>query len=301
MIVGALGPLLSGFCGSPSAGVLLAGACTLVTMLVLTRSAHDLQLPRFVWIAQWIWFAVLAGSCAPIGASCWPDGDTFPVVPLVLLVLAAFAAKSGGENLARCAAVLLWVVLAAVGVLLGIGAREWKWDLLTTDLVLPDAYLAVAVLLPCVSLFLSPGVSVGKGLPLLVFGIAVAIVLGLTGVLSVEGMRQAANPFYTYAQCVRMGGASWRMEPLASCVMTMGWFLFLAILLTCAGNCAARIQKDFGSVGVICGVAVAAVWTLCKVNISPWWIVLGCTIFWVVVPLLAQIVPRAKKDEKKRK
>ena len=117
--------------------------------------------------------------------------------------------------------------------------------------------------------------------------------------LYATGGKSGEVPFLTAVKGIEVFGILQRFEALASCVMTVGLFLMLALLAGAGGE----IVKTLG-VGQIKGWAV-----ILPASIVVWWIdevdaailTVGAALFWGIIPLLAQGIVGEKKDEKKIK
>ena len=66
--------------------------------------------------------------------------------------------------------------------------------------------------------------------------------------------------------------------------------------LTLCGSYAQKVFPGRGRAGVWAAAGAAAVWKLCGLHINPIYLLLAGTVFWVVVPLLAQGLGKIKKS-----
>ena len=103
--------------------LLMGGACLLICWAIGKYPAKE---SRWLTILQGIWNCVVISEILHWSVYCWQDPGSTYVVPLILLLLGAWA-SSGGERAARTGCVLLWPVLLLLGAVLLSGVPEMEW------------------------------------------------------------------------------------------------------------------------------------------------------------------------------
>ncbi len=269
-----------------SAG-LLALACGVICFLVQKYCTQ--QSDALVCLLQWLWLGVLMGCLAGYSAQCWDDGRPFPVVPLVLLILAAFGAKDGGAKASRVGGVLLWFVVPILGVVVAAGAPDVqsKW-LSPTEGVPPG--LTVTLLLPCLCAYF-PRQNRKLGWISSVFGgvFVIALSLVVSGSMSPAVASRSDNAFYEYCKGISLFGIAERFEALVSCVLTMGWYALFSIVLCAAGHLAESARPGWGSKGVWACAGLSAAVCLTGLPIRPAVMIGISLLLWAAVPMLNSV------------
>lgn len=268
-------------CGWPSV-LLMGGACLLICWAM---GKYPTENSRWRNLLQGIWNCAVISEVLRWSVYCWPDTRGTYAVPLVLLLLAAWAV-SGGERAARTGCVLLWPVTLLLGAVLLSGVPEMTWGRVTPTWQLPNAHLITAALLPA----LYAGRE-GKTDNRLLWGGAIfALVTSVVtaGVLSpaVSGKEQA--PIYALSRSLSLFGVGKRLESLIAAAMTMGYYVTATFLLS-AGE---------GGKSVWCMAAVSALLLISGLRIDSRLLALGTILFWVVLPAVSGLKKNFKKVKK---
>ena len=286
-ILGALiAPTLTIAAGIPWIDMLsMAAVFSVISIAILSGTRNVVRFGKWFSILECVWLGIVCGTFARMARFGWDDGNVQLVVPLVLLVIAAFAAQNGSQRAARQSGSILWITGVTVMIVLCAGLGEIKWELPQPGKQ-PMWEMGMVFLLPCAAVFLptenKKKLRITIGISLLLATAAAVIVSGST-----KDLRQ---PFYEYSKSIQILGSARRFEALVSCAMTAGWFSLLTVLLCGAG------ELNRGHLGCKRGVwmtaAIAAVSVLCNLSI-PWnWAVFLTLLFWGVIPLGIQFLGR---------
>lgn len=277
--------------------LVMAGICGLISYCVQKVCQEGRKKNRVLCAVQWLWIGVLLGNLAGYSAFVWDDGNAYPVVPLVLLALAAFASRSGAEKASRAGATLFWFVAVIFVLVLGAGMKELKTEWMKPEWTESQLLMVPVFLLPCVTVLIprenrkrSLLTSLGVAVP------AVLVAFWLDAFLSPAVASQKVNPFYEYSKSISLFGVAERFEALVSCVMTVGWFGLFSLLFSAAGSQLEEVKPKWGTAGVWFCAGVAAVVLLCELHISSFWTAILSLVFWGVTPILEQGIERIKKS-----
>ncbi len=228
-------------------------------------------------LIQILWLGAVAGALLTGSAAYWPSDNTV-VVPLIILVLAAWTDSSAAPRIGAVAAFCM--ALLAIPAMISATARiepnwllpsigPWSWGL-TLALLLPN--------LP----------SGGKGRGIAYGGILTLILSTVVqGTISAGVAASVKDPFYQTARTLG------HLEPVLAAAITLGWYALTGYLL----QSARYIAKESGIRGIWAAVLVLSTATgsvLFKVQPNaPFWAVLS-VFFWVLTPFLR----KNKKVEK---
>ncbi len=297
IVTAAAAPLASIYTGQWLPVLIYGVASAALSWLVQRVYQETKQTNLFVGILQWSWIGILLGNLAKYSAGCWVGDHANPIVPLVLLVLAAFLAGGGAVRASRAGATLFWVVVITLALVLGAGVEHWKTQYLLPRWEMPDNLLIPILLLPCTAVFLPrEDKKCSLLISISVATLAVVISFCINGSLSAAVASEKGNPFYAYSKSINLFGIAQRFESLVSSVVTACWFSLFGLLLGAAGHQARAIGKEMARPGVWCCAAVATVILLCELHIPSEWLAVGTLIFWVAIPLLAQGIGSIKKS-----
>lgn len=273
--------------------VLLAAIVTGVLSLC-ALSCPKLPIPKWLRILELSWLAVFLGAMAGNADACWEQGQTFPAIGLILLILAAFAAQKGALRMARVGATLVWLVLPVIVLILLAGMTDAHTEWIRTDLELPDGYLVAILLLPAVSLFLPTETGKTSKWPICILGIvAVLCAIMLDSVLGARVASGADNAFYEFSKSVNLYGIAERFEAVVGCVLTIGWFLLFTILLSAAYHLSGNRGWAVWLIAALSGAI------MCILPNGSNWTANAALIFWGFLPAITQGVVGAKNIIKK--
>ena len=199
------------------------------------------------------WAAVILLGTVPAlllglrySGACWP-GVPDEVQGWALLVLAAWAALRGSAAGTRYGAVVFCVSALTYGILLacalpGIKAENLR-PVSTGDAPWPLLTLLVLLGLGAFQKegSLHPWPWIG-GMVLAIAALA-AVCAGVMGPARTADMEGA---FYDLVRSIRLFGVAERFEAVVSGIMTMGWFCYLTLLLSIAGEAGERLRPHGG-------------------------------------------------------
>ena len=230
-----------------------------------------LRVATMLFLASWLMGRI---------AEPWPGRAAEYVVPLAVLVLAAASVRMGSEEAAAAAGVLRYGIYGVLALLLVAGVKEVSWQELRPKAELPDGALAAILLLPLMS---SHKRGSCNALPL-------AAILGSI-------VAAGAYNLYEYSRTLSINGAAERMESIAACAITAGYFGMLSWLLD---GCA-KERKDTGSIRkrnvLLMAVAVYGLYIL-NIAHRPWIYVLMELLLWGILPPIVTMKRNLKKYEK---
>lgn len=299
LIVAASGPMLSLVGRNPAGNVLAAAvACGLLCLLVLRCKVKP---GKWLSLLQIVSTTILLGCIAGRSATCWEYDSDLPIIPWVLLIMAAFSARTGGGRARRAGSVFLWFVVPLIGIVLLAGIEELDvTKVRTTDGVVPWELIPI-LLLPCLRFYSADRSAriTGKGIwPLGL--IAVIGAFWMDAALGSQVAAQAENAFYEYSKGITLFGTAKRFEALVGCGLTVGWFAFFSYLLSIIHASGEKIGKGRGEpvIWICAGTAGSIMW---KMHIPVEVAVILTLISWVFLPLLTQIIDRAKNINKPAK
>lgn len=270
-----------------------------VTLLTATLLLGQLYLPPapYRWLAglRFVFGAVLLWHLALGADAAFPNDNTQPFVPLVLLLLCAYAACKGKAASVRAVSVLLFLLVTLYAAVFFFAAKELEPSRL---LLLPrDADLT-----PLGVVLLTPFL----GVPLLErskkqerFPLGFLLLFVLLPPLSAAvcaAVPGSGGSFYTMAGSLEVLSFAQRMEPLVSVAFTVGWFCAMLMAVLSCGDAAARLgwTEKSGSVASCC---IASVGILLSLHILPGILLLSGAVFCVIFPLLTQCFVVTKKGK----
>ena len=278
-------------------------ACGALCWLVHALSDGGCCRVPWVCVLQLGWAVVACGTIAIGAGACWPSGDSYPAVPLVLLTLAGFSAWDGAERASRVSGVLFWFLALLFAVVLagGIKDLEPKWMLGLDNGV--GAELVFLLLIPAAATAIprkTRGVLWAAFLALALFAAVVSFVCA--GTLSPQVAANVPQPFYEYSKSLSLLGVVERFESLVSVALTMGYYSAMSLLLSAAGHLAETLRQGSGRKGVLFSSITAGAMVLLETRIPGLWLAIFAIGFWSVLPLFVQgvqSVKNTKKNEKK--
>lgn len=248
-------------------------------------------------IAQILWLVFLLGQLGKWPAHTWPGGTDFPVVPLTLLALGAFASLDGGSCAARCATALFWLLLILYGVILFSGLSEWELKNLAPEPGMVSWELLLVMLLPA-AVGILPGEKAG------IRGIAgtalTAAVLSLwtIGTLTRGVAEQVPWPLYESVKGMNLFGVAERYEAFVSVAATMGYFILLSLLFSGIGTLGDGISGLGGKKTVAWAGVTSGALVLYVPHLPGEFLFFGGIVFWLVLPTFALFIKKSKKRKK---
>ena len=189
--------------------------------------------------------------------ACWP-GVPDAIQGWALLVLAAWAALRGSSAGTRYGAVVLCVSALAYGILLACALPEVQVSNLRPAEPASPLWPLLVLLVPLgLGAFQKEGdlrLWPWIGGMVLAAGILAAVCAGAMGPARAMASDGA---FYNLARSVRLFGVAERFEALVSGIMTMGWFCYLTLILSMAGEAGERLRPR-GGLRTMAGVIAVA-------------------------------------------
>ena len=209
---------------------------------------------------------LLVALLMPLAERCWVNESGIPAIGLTLLLLAAASTWKSGENANRTGNVIFWLEAILLGMFALAGLKDWKWQGVPAGGYRWE--LILLLLLPT----LGGEQTDGKGgwkIGIGTFLIPTVFALLATG--QMPGIQ--SDGFRKLAQSVGVPGLSGRIDAVAACAMTLGFFAALSrgisvgieglegkrrgtatIVLTAVGAIAAFTQLN--------AVKILVLWTL---------------------------------------
>lgn len=255
----------------------------------------------------WLWLVLAAARAGRMAELAFPGDRAFPLIPVVLLAVAALTAGKSTASVCRFGGVLYLFVGALLVFTLVFGASDVELQNLRpagqpSELLGPLGVL----LLPAVGLFLLDRMDGSRGRCgrwyLLAAGLAAAVSLVCTGALSLPLAKQSANPFWLMSRSISVLGVMERFEALISALLSLGFCCLLALLLL-AGRKAFRGARPSAAISLAAwltaGVSAALLWAVPLIPNS--FYLYGDLLFWGLLPILTLGIVSAKKSEKNEK
>lgn len=242
------------------------------------------------------WQLLLLGASARQLCAAFPTGEAFPLIGLLLLLLAVYAAQQGEEVILRVGAIVFFSLLIFFALILGFSLptlhRKWLEPVMTVDWrELP------AVLCPTVALYLGGGEEKSRSAPWLLWGVIFAGLCALVtaGSLSPRVAVAEPFPFYTATKTVSILGAMERLEPLVSAAVTAGGFCLLGMICAANGRIVAAFLPCAAKFTALLNFFIggAAMWIAKLLPTAV--LAAGTAIFWGVFPLLTLSLGVRKK------
>lgn len=262
-------------------------------------SCKRMKLPRWLCVLELIWLTIFLGGIGKTAGSCWPSSGVFPVIPIVLLLLAVLATSRGYVPAARTGATLIWVIVPVLGItaIAGVGDVTPSW--IRMELEVPDGMLASLLLTPCLCAFLPHDTAGGVRWSAVMLGaIAVIGTMLIDGLMGGVAAAQASNSFYMFSKSIHLYGVAERFEALVACALTGSWFAVFALILSVAQHLSEEIFTSARKYSIWVVATVSGV-LMCILPNGGEWIVTGALIFWGFLPSVTQGVVGAKNIEKK--
>ena len=270
----------------------------------LLRQALGAGAARWIQGFLWLWLVLLAGMGCCMAAAAFPQDRAFPLIPLVLLLIAARVSAKGAAAVCRFGGVLCLAVVSLLLAVLAFGGRDLRWENLRPagnwqDLAGPLAVL----LLPAAGLMLRDRLST-RGVAwsrwfLLAAGLGTAVSVVTVGALGLPLARAAAHPFWLMSRSVSILGVMERFEAVVSALLSLSFCCLLALLTTLGRKAlqgALPAVKDGPAVWLTTAAGGGVMWLI---PLLPAWVwPLGSLLFWGVLPAVVLGVVRHKIMEK---
>lgn len=264
------------FLGSNGWGWSLAWGLACGALLILGARRGPARLPRILAAAEWCFLALVLSWAAPYTARCWLTAERTAAFPLVLLVLGALGAGGAGR---RAGAALFPIIALLALVLAAFAAPEVQPRWLSPGAGTPGA--VIPFLLPGAALLL-PGQKKSPlpwALGLAPAGAAVSALA--CGILSPAAAERTPGAFFHMARGISILGVAERFEAIVAAGLTLSWFCLLCLLLSAAGEMAESVHRGWKKPGTWLAAACAMI----PIPINPW-LMAGLAVgLWYVVPM----------------
>ena len=281
LLFGAVAGTVAVTCGGMSLlwsipALILAGAVYCAVRRILPEGKSlAAYMPVWMLVPELLFLILAAAKTASHAADCWPGHSAWQLFALALLALAGASALQGTDAVGRCAVLLTaGSILFYVPVL---GAAAWQS---TPPAETGSWKEGIPVLLTALTVVCSLFLPSQKRSGRMLAGLAGFTVL----LLYVTAGRNGKLPVLTAVRGITLFGAAQRFEAVASCVLTVGLFLMLALFAASGGEILGAMGAgNYGALAVTVP-AGAAVWWVDAVH--PAMFVVGAALFWGVFPLL---------------
>ena len=274
----------------------VAVGCGAVCFCVLTCRLE--KYPKWLCILEIAWLTLFLAGVANISSSCWAERNAGPWIPIILLLLAAFASRNGATQSARMGATLLWLVIPVLGIVFLTGTTDIQLKWISTKSELPNGALVASLLVPCMTVFLPKERKVLRWTGLILGTTAIAGSLLVCGTMGAEVAQNAPNSFYEFSKGVTLLGVVEQFESLVACALTGGLFALLTLTLCGVYH---LMEKTFPMLAKwsvwLCALVSAGV--MCNLPNNDSWMAIGGVIFWGFLPVMAQGIGGRKNIEKK--
>ncbi len=279
--------------------VMLVGAvCSVMLCIALSTQA---RWPKCLWVLQGAWLIIALSACAGYTAESWPMGRTEDIVPVVMLTMAAWSARRGPAIAARMAGVLLVLLVAGYGLVLGAGLYQTEWGWVNDRQRIPVAEAVFLYLLPGAAVCI-PKEKLGKRTAVILLLPLIAIIAAVATCGNVNPVAQVETyGFYEMCRSLSLLGIAERFEALVCALVTVGWFLVLNMLLGSLGCAAQSVFPGKGQAAVWAGATIAAGLYLVKMPVNVCFLAAGGGICWGLIPVISQGVEALKNMQKSKK
>lgn len=289
--------------GMPWPFVLAVGAvCGILCWSIHCMSNGDCFQAKWYCFVQLLFLAIVTGAAASWTADCWPTGNAFPVVPLVLLAVASASAWDGAARASRTGGVVFWFVALLYAIILAAGVKNQRVEWLRPEWDFGGSVLVFVFLIPTAATFLPGEKGRGYGIALfaiLTFGLAATLLTA--GTISPAVVKEMTFPFYEYSKSLSLFGVAERFEAFVSVALTMGYFSLLSLFLSGAYHLAEALGKGAGRYGIVfCAGAAAMIMVLLSGNVMTW-LLIPAALLWGVLPFGVHAARRIKKSKKGEK
>ena len=291
LLFGAVAGTMAVTCGGMSLpwavpALLLAGViyCAVRRVLPEGKSLAE-YMPVWLLVPELLFLILAAAKTASHAADCWPGHFSWQLFALALLALGAASALQGTDAVGRCA-----VLLTAGSILFYLpvlGAAAWQTG---PAVEAGDWKEGIPVLLTSLTVVCGLFLPAKKRSGRLLGGLAIFTLL----LLYVTAGRGGSLPLLTAVRGITLFGTVQRFEAVASCALTVGLFLMLA-MFAAAGQEILRIMGagNYGALAVTVPAA-AVIWWINVVD--PLLFTLGAAVLWGVVPVVT--LPVVAKSNK---
>lgn len=255
-------------------------------------------------LLSWGWLVLGTGLAASMAVTAFPREQAFPLIPLVLLLLAAVPAAKGPAAACRFGATLFLAVAPMMLLVLLFGLSDVQMSNLspagrTADAVVPMS----ALLVPGAAFFLRDRL-VSRPTPwfrwlLLAAALAAAVSVVCVGGLGLPLAQASTNAFWLMSRSISVLGVMERFESVVAAFMAVSFCCLCTFLLSAgqralcgaAGKCTEPVAA-----WTTAAAAAAALWVVPRLPAWAWFV--GNLLFWGCLPLATLSVVLYKKNKK---
>lgn len=256
---------------------------------------------RMLLTLYWLWLLLSLGLAARLSAAAFPQDHGVPLIPLVLVALAALVAAKDSGAVCRFGSVLLLFVAALVAFNLAFAAADVEPKNLLPAGNPGDGSAPLAVfLLPTASLFLrdrmdSRNTSYTRWYALMAV-LALAVSLICVGALGLPLAQKSRHAFWLVSRSISVLGVMERFEAAISALLSISFCCLLAYFLTLSVKTAQSVVPLIGNQVAAWTNALLGFGAIWLAPLLPRWVWLaGSGLFWVLLPAITLGVVRGKK------
>lgn len=256
------------------------------------------------WMAllSWFWLVLLAALTASMAVTAFPADNAFPLIPLVLLCLAAVASSQGAAATCRFGATLFLAVVPMISLVLAFGATDVQLRALKPQGNPMESLGPLTVLLvPAAAFYLRDGLTQRKTAwmrwYLLTAGAGVAVSLVCVGALGLPLAQASSNAFWLMSRSISVLGVMERFEVVISSLLSISFCCLLAFLLAAARRaltCAAPGVPAHKTVWASAALAAAFLWLI--PSVPNWGWIVGNLAILAAVPATTLFLAQLKKS-----
>lgn len=284
-----------------------ASGCSWLTVAIvgtgclgLCWGAERLRKPRgrFFSGVQWLWLIFVIGMSLGWTADCWKDAGDSPVIGAALLLLAAWTATKGENVGSRAGNLLRFFLMVLIGGVLLSGLGDIRLSNLRPKWQMNTAHIVTLFLIPVAAAWTGCAQSSGKSrLALLLYASVTAAVV--TGVLSSSYASSRVSAFYELSRSTELLGTARRFESLAGLGMTLGYYVFLTLLLTIAGNWAEWAFPGKRTLGIWLAAAGGMLAYL-NGGIDDRALAIGSMALWIILPIFVGFFGKGPSENRSK-
>lgn len=267
-------------CSWPS--VALVAVLCLVINYGMEKLHVERTTGRWVGAIQWLWMLLVISEFMHWVMYCWPIYENYHVVPLTLLLLAAYTVSKGTKTAARAGSALKVALLSLIGVILFAGIREVRLENLKPVWQMQTAHLITAMLIPVMGFRYGEWKGKRK-----VFEYALGVSVITAGVMSLAYVRRVDAPFYELSRGIRIFGTDLRLESLVAAGMTLGYYVLLSYLIGITADAWEPEKHRVRSIWI--SALFAGLVFISGMRLNSRLLAIGNLVIWSVIPILKNI------------
>lgn len=268
----------------------------------LLTTAWGKMLGKWLALASWLWLVLTAALTASMAVTAFPRDNAFPLIPMLLLILAAVASSQGAAATCRFGATLFLAVAPMISLVLAFGTTDVELRALRPDGTAMESLGPLTVLLiPAAAFYLRDGLTQRKTAwfrwYLLIAGAGVAVSLVCVGALGLPLAQASSNAFWLMSRSISVLGVMERFEVVISALLSISFCCLLAFLLaaarqalTCAAPNAPAHKTVWG------GAALAAAFLWLVPSVPNWGWIVGNLAVLAIVPATTLFLVELKKS-----